>query len=368
MIYSLTKRTHLLLASTAAICLAAPALSGGFDRSGQSITAIFEEGNSAGISFGAVKPSLSGTVGTVQADDIAPLYPVIGAHFKSALDDNVSFALIADQPWGANIEYPTNTLPNIAGAKANIASQALTGVLSNRYGDYFSLYVGARAQRLTSDYELPAAASYTLDVPESFGVGYLVGAAFEYPELGMRVSLTYNSPVDHDVTISEKSAHPLLQSQDTKMTVSTPQSANLEFRTGLDPRTLLFGSARLVNWKGFSLSAPMHTTLTRLPSVLAYDDDTVTYSGGIGYRISEGWSVAATVGYEPALDKGTVSLLGPSDGNWNGGLGATFTHEAFKITAGARYISLGDTEEPASGHKFVGNSAIGGGVSIQTTF
>jgi long-chain fatty acid transport protein len=80
----------LLLGTTAAYA-------GGMDRSGQSITALFEEGTYAEISFGSIDPSVTGTgidtaVGTTTttaaSGNVAGSYTQIGLAYKTDLNDD----------------------------------------------------------------------------------------------------------------------------------------------------------------------------------------------------------------------------------------------------------------------------------------
>ena len=68
--------------------------------------------------------------------------------------------------------------------------------------------------------------------------------------------------IEHDFDISETGplvdpdgpgpapALPLLDGR-SRLTVKTPNSWNLEFQTGIDPNTLVFGSIRWVDWSNF---------------------------------------------------------------------------------------------------------------------
>ena len=96
----------LLLGTTAAYA-------GGMDRSGQSITALFEEGTYAEISFGSVSPDVSGvyTLAPLPSGNIAPDYTTFGLAFKTDVNDKVSLAFIMDQPFGANVDYSTAGYP-----------------------------------------------------------------------------------------------------------------------------------------------------------------------------------------------------------------------------------------------------------------
>ena len=54
-------------------------------------------------------------------------------------------------------------------------------------------------------------------------MGWVAGVAYEMPEIAARVSLTYNSPIDHDFDMTE-SGGPLPMTFKDEYTVKTPRS------------------------------------------------------------------------------------------------------------------------------------------------
>ncbi len=105
--------------------------------------------------------------------------------------------------------------------------------------------------------------------------------------------------------------------------------------------------------------------------LVSYDSDTVTYSLGVGRRLNENWSVAASVGYEAPVG-GFASNLGPTDGKTSITLGASYTKDNMKISGGMSYVQIGDAQTTlASGipaADFTGNHALGVGIKIGFTF
>ena len=206
-----------LLASTAAVH------AGGIDRSGQSINALFESGRYAEFSFGHIDPSTSGTstmavpppsLANVSSGDMTSSYLQFGAAYKADINDKLSYAIIYDQPFGADVDYPTGTGYYAQGSQADLDSHALTGLLRYRMNDNFSVHGGVRVQSIEATATVPfvtattgpfAGAPYRVDGDRDVGVGYAVGFAYEKPEIAMRVSLTYNSKIKHDLDTTENS-------------------------------------------------------------------------------------------------------------------------------------------------------------------
>lgn len=371
---------HNILTAGAALLIGTSlAHAGGLDRSGQPIGLIFEEGNAIQFTFSSVNPSVSGTsvgpgLGTGGSGNMAASYTQLGFGFKYDINDQFSVALLYDQPFGANVDYDPTAAYYAAGSVAVVESSALTGVLRYRLNKNFSVHGGIRYQTVTADVAKPRAAGYTLETDDSSATGYLVGAAYERPDIALRVALTYNSAITHDLVGTETCAAPAPFCAGTTATtpVDTPQSINLDFQTGVAADTLVFGSIRYAQWTAFDYAPPVHAALG-LGSLQSYDEDTISYSIGIGRRFTDEWSGALTVGYE-AAQGGFAGDLAPVDGQLSLGLGATYTGDGYKVTAGVRHVWLGDatTEHPTlagvDGAEFSGNTATAFGLQFTTSF
>lgn len=356
-----------LLASTAAVS------AGGIDRSGQSITALFEAGRYGEFSLGSISPDTSGTsvaaLGSRDSGNLTENYLQFGAAYKADINEKLSYALIYDQPFGADVAYPTGTGYYAAGAQADLDSHALTGLLRYRMNDNFSVHGGVRVQSIEAVAAIPFVSNYSVEGDRDTGVGYVAGVAYERPDIAMRVSLTYNSKIKHDVRTTESSA--ALGTNTSETEIETPQSVNLEFQTGIAADTLLFGGVRWVDWSDFDISPANYGTLTGGGSLVSYQDDVFTYSLGVGRRLNDNWSVSASVGYEES-NGGFASNLGPTDGNKSLALAAVYTRDNMKITSGIRYVNIGDaqtaipTNAPAA--NFEDNDAVAFGVKVGFTF
>ncbi len=175
------------------------------------------------------------------------------------------------------------------------------------------------------------------------------------PEIAARVALTYHTATDHTLDSIENSdpvfLSPFPSNWDDlpgQFDVTIPQALNLEFQTGIAADTLLFGSVRWVDWSEFDITPPGFGAAAG--ALVDYDEDRVTYNLGLGRRVNENWSVAATLGYEETQG-GYTGNLGPTDGYTSLGVGATYTNGKIKVTGGLRHVWIGDatTEGPFTG-------------------
>ncbi len=366
-----------LLSSVAVLGLASAASAGGLDRSGQGVGLIFEEGNVAQIGFANVTPSVSGTgnLTTAPTGEVANSYTSYSLGVKTDINDNLSFTLLLDQPFGADISYGTpSAASEYGGTFAVVKSTALTGILKYQASERMSVYGGLRYQTASGDIKLdglvyasPTAGSiagYRLELASDSGIGYLVGAAYEIPDIALRVALTYNSKIEHSLSSTEtlpaaiSPTGGVLTFPSSDVIVETPESLNLDFQSGIAKDTLLFGSIRYARWGDFDVVAPS------LGADLADLGDSTSYSLGIGRRLNDTWSVSAVLGYE-ASGGGQVSPLAPTDGSKSLGLGAVYNADDYSITGGVRYVKAGDAVTTGGAGSFNDNDAVAVGFSIK---
>lgn len=338
------------------------AYAGGVERSTQSVAILFEQGRYAELNFGRFAPDVSGVSPLSPGNssgDMAGDYNSWSLGYKMDIGDRLAFAMILDEPIGANVNYAPGTGYPAGGSTARLTSSAITALLSYQFQNNVSIYGGLRYQTVHG--EVALAGGYTLDTNHDSELGYVVGVAWEKPEIAARVALTYNSAITHSLESVEVGGP--TPGFDTEV----PQSVNLEFQTGIAKDTLLFGSIRWVDWTAFIINPPFYDSVSPLPLV-DYAKDRVTYNVGIGRRFNENWSGAVTLGYERS-DGAPTGNLGPSDGIKSLGLAATYTMDNMKITGGVRYVDIGDatTNPPVSG-VFTDNSGVGVGIRIGYTF
>lgn len=363
--YTLTGAVALALASTSAFA-------GGLERTARSPNILFEDGNLVELSFGTVDPSVSGAGVSVspaaESGDLSERYATLGLAIKQDFTDNLSFALIYDQPFGANTAYPLASTYFARGSTATLTSHAVTGLLKYTTDSNISVYGGLRYQTMQAEAAL-GFASYTIDSEKDGSFGYVAGVAYEKPEIALRVALTYNSAIKHDNQVSEVLG---ASSGSSTLSYETPQSINLDFQSGIAKDTLVFGSVRWVDWSSFNLSPSIFTAGTG-GALVSYPSDTVTYTLGVGRRFNDTWSGAVSVTHEPS-NGGFYTNLGPTNGRTGITIGATYKMDNMEITGGLSYVWIGDADttltsiSPATAGSFTDNTAIGAGLRVRFRF
>jgi long-chain fatty acid transport protein len=280
------------------------AQAGGLDRSGQGVGIIFENGNAAELTFGSVQPTVTGELGTTSGD-IAPDYTQFGFGVKLQVNDQVSVALISDQPFGADVDYNTAGYL-LQGTSASVDTQGITALVRYELDEKYSVHAGLRNVSAEGAVALTLPAPYGSTYSSASGSGFVAGAAYERDDIALRVALTYSGEIDL-----------ALDGSDGDLTTTLPQSVNLDFQTGIAADTLLFGSVRWVNWNGFTLTDSV------LGPLLALTSDVYTYNIGIGRRLNDQLSVSVSVGHEASTDE-AASDLTPTDGYTSIQIGAAY--------------------------------------------
>ena len=413
-----------LALSTSILALASSAaLAGGLDRSGQSISAIFSAPGSTSVSFGTVKPSIKGSDTAGNSYNVGDAYQQYGYSYTGGKADAFSYALIIDQPYGANVTYGNSPLTStLGGTMADLSSHAATVV--GRYALYSRFSVlggisletvegtvnlnglaykqaistaavastvdglstellgaalinapGARAAvDVISDYNTLATAvdgrkalfgadGYKFNMKQDTSVGFLLGAAYEIPDIALRLAASYRFETDHSAATTESMLG--LSSVPGTVDYVTPQSFNLDFQTGVAKNTLLTANFR---WTDFSA---VDVVPTLLGSDLVNIDDSYRYSIGVAHRFSDQFAGTVSLSYEEAGNAATVSPLGPTDGLYGLTVGGRYSKNNVNISGGLNYTWLGAANAGVGGQtaaSFGSNSAVGAGLKIEIVF
>lgn len=258
-----------------------------------------------------------------------------------------------------------NVATDKGGTNVHVKSQNFTGLMGVKLGDkkQFQVYGGPSLQRLEGDVHLRGdaygpAAGYDAGIAQSTGVGWMAGVAYSKPEIALKAALTYRSEIDHDADIYETlPLAPLVglaPVQKNETTITTPQSVNVDFQTGLNPTTLLTAKLRWVPWSDFAIKPKLYGDLSKL-NLVSYDKDGWTAELGLGKKINDKLAVTGALGWDSGSGNPTTSL-GPIDGNWNVGLGARYNlTPEWALSGGAKYLMFGDAKAKLPNGNVVGD-------------
>ncbi|APX24815.1 MAG: transporter [Rhodobacteraceae bacterium] len=381
-----------LMIGAAGVALTATAVhAGGIQRTEQSAMVLYETGNLLELSLAYANPELDG-------ENVSPPFPAqdisdVGDGFtlpsfalKYDVTDKVALAFIYDRPYGADISYGDTNVP-LGGTVAEANTHALTALMKYNFNDNFSAFGGLRFQQAQGDIHLEGAAygpvsGYEVNLDKTWGTGYVLGAAYEKREIGLRVALTYNSAITHDMDTTESGplvdpdgpgpipAMPLLNATGTTE-VKTPESWNLDFQTGVAQDTLVFGSIRYVHHAQFRVDPDRFVAVTG--GGLIDLENSTSYTLGVGHRFNEKLSGAVSVTYEAPGDE-LVSPLAPTTGYTQLRVGGRYDfNEKVSLSGAVSHFWLGDAK-PETGTpdmaraSFEDNSAWGVGLKLTYRF
>jgi long-subunit fatty acid transport protein len=279
---------------------------------------------------------------------------------KGDFNERLSYVILFDQPFVANTSYglgsfPAGTFPpnfNYKGTDADLDTYQFSGGLAYDATDNVKIYGGLRAQRLDANAAIPVLSGYSIDAEDDWGWGGFVGAAYARPELGLRVALTYATKITYSLDTTEKATvltplGPQKVTVDDTTDVDTPQSATLEAQTGINEKTLIFGSVRWVDWSEFAIAPQLYGQVTKgllgeKRPLVDYPKDWWTFNAGVARSFTEALAGTLSVTYEPQVDE-VLTTLGPVDGRTTINAGASYDVGQVNISGGVSYGWLGDT-------------------------
>lgn len=196
----------------------------------------------------------------------------------------------------------------------------------------------------TYDASIPGLATrggYEVDIEDSWGYGYTLGAAYEIPDIALRLAVTYHSEIDHKGEATETLAGTVRATEDVEFT--TPQSVNVDFQTGIAADTLLTFNYRWAEWGSFDVVPAF------LDNDLADLDDSQRYSIGIARRINDALALSAGLTYEASSNDDNVSPLSPTDGETGLNLGVRYEADGLTFSGGVGYTWIGDADAGVGG-------------------
>ena len=420
--------------------LAFGAQAGELDRSNQPIGAVFAPSGTFEFSVGRVEPSVTGEdIGNAGTYDAVKGYTQLGAAYTQAINDQFSYSIIVDEPFGSDVLYDDDPLTsNLGGTSAEIDTASITFIGRYKFSERFSVYGGPRFQEaggtvtlngaayrnafgasaaatrlgVTTDDLAGAAAGdpgagarvatalvragaltsaqatnplivgaalrtavgnaqtafattggYKVDLDDDIEVGYVMGAAYEIPEIALRASITYNSAIEYDADTSEQFFGPPIDTGTT--TYKTPQSVNLDFQTGVAEGTLLTAGYRWADFSEFDVIPPV------LGRNLSSTQDVHRFTLGVARRFNEAFAGSVTLAYEEKRGDDVVSPLNPTDGQIGLTVGGRYTVDRLDVTGGLNYTWIGEAQPGVGGNpvaSFDDNHAVGLGLRVNYRF
>ncbi|HCT73976.1 MULTISPECIES: OmpP1/FadL family transporter [Psychrobacter] len=382
-----------LTVAVAALSIASVASAAGLDRSGQDITAFLQDGTYAEAVYTYIDADVSGKDSSDnKIDDIAESYDFFRYGVKADINDTFSVGVLYDEPFGAAADYSGNndfvdqnpaSDRNGEGTNVEVRTESITGILGAKLGENksFQVYGGPVAQRVKADVKLrgtayEAANGYTTHISADQDYGWLAGVAYSKPEIALKAALTYRSEIEHNAPAAEVypfvdsglipapvvSALGLSVERSSTIEITTPESVNFDFQTGINPTTLATAKVRWVPWSDFAIVPSLYNDVSKLSteddeglSLVSYDKDQWQVELGLAKRLSPVLAVTGNVGWDSGAGN-PVTSLGPIEGYYSAGLGAKYNvTENWAVSAGGKYLWFGDAEGQIPNKNVVSN-------------
>ncbi len=283
--------------------------------------------------------------------------------------------------------------------EVEVHTQNLSFVFGYQPTQNWNIYAGPVYQTVKGDLKLRGQAysifnGYDANFKETGDLGWLAGLAFQIPEIALKASLTYRSEIEHNASTTESlsvlntplaaasvtgllnglgvpASYTNAMTESGKTKITTPQSVNLDFQTGIMADTVAFANVRWVEWSNFSIRpyqfGKISEAVGQLDSVnrpngfdvVEYDKDQWSATVGVGRKLSEQWAGNVSVGWDSGAGN-PVSTLGPTEGYWNVGLGLQYSPTpATFIAGGVKYFWLGDAESQTAAQVGESNRIVG---------
>ena len=351
------KMTIKKLAATTAILAAgtSTAFASGLDRVTFSSNILYEEGTYAEVTYGLTTPKVSSSsFPAVLAGGVAKSFPTAKLGFKADITDKFAVAVTyTNQAVGADINY--GPLIGISGV---LDTQNINVLGKYQFSDRISAYAGVKYQYMSGSINVPGVAIVGSGEGE---YGALAGAAYEIPDIKLRVALSFESKIDYTLA-STLNGGPA----PTASTASTPEAWTLEFRSGVAANTLVFGSIRYSKWAEAQISVPVLGIITNNTNV-------TTYELGVAYRFNEKFVGFTAFGFEKS-DNIPQSAFAPTDGQFDISVGGQLDiGKGFTVASSLKYSKRGDAIiNPATpgigGSIFDDNSVLTVGIKLSKSF
>ena len=151
--------------------------------------------------------------------------------------------------------------------------------------------------------------------------------------------------------------------------VGLPETLIVDFQTGIAKDTLLFGSITHGKWSDAQIVSDTGSAFSKIATEFG---DSTGYTLGIGRRLSDKFSISATLGSEAGGGAKSSSLFTVSNGSKSLTLGGRYTDGNMVVSAGYNMTEVGGvTIETASGTelaKYGTNTVSAFGIKVAFNF
>ena len=372
---------------------------GGIEDTALSAGFMFEDGSYGSVSVKSQSPSVQGTVkyigpGTLSTGkavgDPATKGSLIGSvtstNLKAKMDvlDNMSVGITYYRQAGIKLDYQSNWDTPASAAvlpKVDLDVTALAALVKYDFNDNISALVGIKNGTASNATVSIPASSITAAATGKSALSYIIGGAYEIPEIALRAELMYETSAAYSLPTIFADYRPTTAFPGDpagKINASTPDYINIYVQSGIAEDTLAYVSARQANWKTNQVSIKHLATAGNddaqplgTPKDLSSFSDTTSYEVGLGRKFGTTWSSSIAYNWEGGSGPSSSSFFTLTDGRQGVSVGAKYNFsENTAVSFGGNYTQFGDTAHDAAtgATAFTGNTATTLGLNISHSF
>ena len=244
---------------------------------------------------GTVDPALGGG----QGGDAGDWAFVPNAYFAYRLSSDIHVGLGVNAPFGLKTEYDSDWIGRYQALKSELKTVNLNPSVAYRVFDRFSVGAGLNLQYLETELTNLTGVGVAAVEGDDYGWGFNLGALWQLTP-STRLGLAYRSEIDFDLEGDASfSAMPALDGDVTAKT-TMPDSASLSLFHKLSPTWDLLADVSWTGWSDFDKLAIYRTSGALLSYTPENWDDTLRYSVGATWHMSEKLSLRGGLAYDEA--------------------------------------------------------------------
>ena len=367
---------------------------GGIEDTALSAGFMFEDGSYGSVSVKSQSPSVQGTVKYIGVGSLSPgkavgdpatkgslIGSVTSTSLKAKMDvlDNMSVGITYYRQAGIKLDYQSNWDSATAAVlpKVDLDVTALAALVKYDFNDNISALAGIKNGTASNATVSIPASSITATATGKSALSYIIGGAYEIPEIALRAELMYETSAAYSLPTvfgDYLLATPAFPGDAAgKIHASTPDYINIYVQSGIAEDTLAYASARQANWKTNQISIQHIGTAALLGGTadLSEFDNTTSYEIGVGRKFGDTWSSSIAYNWEGGSGPSSSSFFTLTDGRQGITVGAKYNFsENTAVSFGGNYTQFGDTAHDAlrGATAFTGNTATTLGLNISHSF
>jgi long-subunit fatty acid transport protein len=288
----------------------------------------------------------------------------------------------------SNSTFTGNSIAGNYIPSANAELNTTAFLVNYNLNDSFSVIGGIKNNALNSFNLTSIYGSY--DVSSKSNSAYVVGSAFENPDIALRAEIllqpsskikttgTYTSAAVDFPTAIENMGYTDIPAGVTgsfAATLNTPEMITLNFQSGIAADTLITGSIHQAKWKSSQVNVDVSTVVPAINTAAAVSSDfsdSTKYSIGLARKFSS--SLSGSVSYNQEVGSGSTSTstFTMSNGSKSLNLGFRYSFEQANLSVGVSQTMFNDVTVDAnsltSPIEYKNNTATTMGIKLSTNF